>query len=64
MLKEQSKEGILLYVIRGWRYLDKKGIALQGHEGEDNFTQLMVLLGAMDKNIRDHLNKSLGNKIT
>ena len=53
-----------LDVIRDLRYLGRRGIALQGHNGEDNFTQLMVLLGAKDGNIRDHLNKSLGNEYT
>lgn len=33
--------------ISGWG----QGIPLQGHKGEDNFTQLMVLLGAKDENI-------------
>ena len=62
---ERAKERrYLLDVIRGLRYLGRQGIALQGHSGEDNFTQLMILLGAKDKNIRDHLNKSLGNKYT
>ena len=46
------------------RYLGTQGIALQGHKGEDNFTQLMVPLGAKDENIQDYLNKSLGNKCT
>ena len=54
----------MLDVIRGLRYLDRQGIALQGHKGEDNFTQLMVVLEAKDENIQDHLNKSLGNKCT
>ena len=54
----------LLDVIWGLRYLDRKGIVLQSHKGEDNFTQLMFLLGAEDENMRDHLNKSLGNKYT
>ena len=54
----------MLDVIRGLRYLGRQGIALQGHKGDDNFTQLMVVLGAKDENIQDHLNKSLGNKCT
>ena len=54
----------MLDVIRGLRYLGRQGIALQGHKGDDNFTQLMVVLGAKDENMQDHLNKSLGNKCT
>ena len=54
----------LLDVIRDLKYLGKQGIALQGHKGEDNFTQLMVLLAAKDESIQDHLNKSFGNKCT
>ena len=54
----------MLDVIRGLRYLGRQGIALQGHKGDDNFTQLMVVLGAKDENIQDHLNKLLGNKCT
>ena len=46
------------------RYLSREGIALQGHKGEDDFTQLMFFLGTKDENIRDHLNKLLGNKYT
>ena len=49
---ERAKERrYLLNVIRGLRYLERQGIALQGHKDEDNFTQLMVLLGANDENI-------------
>ena len=47
---ERAKERYLLDV-RGLIYLDGQGIPLQGHKGEDNFTQLMVLLGAKDENI-------------
>ena len=41
--------------------MGRQGIVLQGHKGEDNFTQLTVLLGAKDGNIGD---ESLGNKYT
>ena len=61
---EKLKERIcLLDVSRYLRYLCRQGVALlQGHKGEDNFTQLAVLLAADDENILDHLNKSYGNK--
>ena len=35
----------LLHIVRGLRNLDRQGIALQG---EDNFIQLIVILGAKD----------------
>ena len=62
---ERAKEKrYLLDAIRRLRYLIREGIALQGHKGEDDFTQLMVFLGTKDENIRDHLNKLLVNKYT
>ena len=53
----------MLDVIRGLRYLGRQGIALQGHKGDDNFTQLMVVLGAKDENMQDHLNKCTSQDI-
>ena len=35
----------LLHIVRGSRYLGRQGIALQG---EENFMQLIVILGAKD----------------
>ena len=65
LIAEPEKERrYLLNVIRWFRYLGRQDIALQGHKGEDNFGQLMVLAGAKDENMRDHLNKPLGNKYT
>ena len=55
---ERAKK-VSLDIIRGLRYLGRQGITLQGHKREDNFTQLILLLGAKNKNIRDHLKKSL-----
>lgn len=65
LVAERAKERrYLLHVIGDLKYLGGQGITLQGHQSEDSFIQLMVLPGAKDKNIRDHLNKSLGNKYT
>ena len=52
----------LLDVIRCLKYLGRQGIALQGHDDKDNFTQLVYLLGTKDKNIRDHVNGNIGHK--
>ena len=63
LIAEPEKERrYLLNVIRWFRYLGRQDIAPQGHKGEDNFRQLMVLVGAEDKNIQDNLNKPLGNE--
>ena len=61
---DKLKERIyLLDVSRYLRYLCRQGVALlHGHKGQDNFTQLAVLLAADAENILDHLNKSYGNK--
>mgnify|MGYP001801130696 CR=1 FL=1 len=50
----------LLKVIRCLRYLGRQGIALQGSDGNDNFTQLLRLLGTNDSNIIDHLDGKTG----
>ena len=54
----------LLDVIRCLRYLARQGVALQGNNSNDNFTQLMFLLGTKDENITAHLNRASGNKYT
>ena len=64
---EQSKKRAierkyLLEVIRCFRYLGRQGIALQGHDGNDNFTQLLRLLNTNDKNILYHLEGKIGHK--
>ena len=52
----------LLEVIKCLRYLSRQGISLQGHNSNDNFTQLLYLLGTKDKNIMDHLDGNMGYK--
>ena len=41
----------LIDVMRSLCYLARQGIALQGTHNEDNFTQLLLLLGTKDQNI-------------
>ena len=69
MDNEQSKKRAierkyLLEVNRCFRYLGRQGIALQGHDGNDNFTQLLRLLNTNDKNILYHLEGKIGHKYT
>ena len=52
----------LLKVIRCLRYLGRQVLALQGSDGNDNFTQLLRLLGTNDSNIIDHLDGKTGYK--
>lgn len=54
----------LLEIIRCLRYLGRQGIALQGHVGNDNFCQLLRLLGTNNKSILDHLDGKIGKKYT
>ena len=42
----------------------RQGIALQRNESNDNFTQLMMLLGTKDESIIAHLDRRIGNKFT
>ena len=52
----------LLEVIRCLRYLGRQGIALQGYDGIDNFTQILRFLSTNDKNILYHLEGKIGHK--
>ena len=60
--KRATERKYLLEVIQCLRYLGLQGIALQGHEGNDNFTQLLCLLSTNKKNILYHLEKKIGHK--
>ena len=60
--QRQIERKYLLEVIKCLRYLGRQGIPLQGHDNNDNFTQLLYLLGSNDKNIMDHLNGKVGHK--
>ena len=51
-----------LEVIKCVRYLSRRRIPLQGHNNNDNFTQLLYLLGTKDKNIMDHLAGKVDHK--
>ena len=60
--QRQVERKYLLDVIRCLRYLGRQGIALQGHDDNDNFTQLLHLLGNKDSRIMDHINGKIGHK--
>ena len=60
--RRQLERKYLLEVIKCLRYLSRQGIPLQGHNNNDNFTQLLYLLGTKDKNIIDHLYGKVGHK--
>ena len=52
---EKAKKKVLFDVIRCLRYLAWQGISLHGNENNDNFTQLVMLLGTKDERIIAHL---------
>ena len=58
----EKERKYLVNVIRFLRYLARKGIALQVNEHNDNFTQLMMLLGTKDESIIAHLDGTIGKK--
>ena len=60
--QRQVERKYLLEVIKCLRYLSRQGIPLQGQNNNDNFTQLLCLLGTKDKNIIDHLDGKVGHK--
>ena len=60
--QRQVEKKYLLDVIKCLRYLGRQGIPFQGHDNNDNFTQLLYLLGSKDNNIMDHLNGKIGHK--
>ena len=47
-----------LDIIRCLRFLARQGIAIQGNPGNDNFTQLLMLLGSKDPAIISTLNRT------
>ena len=61
--QRQVERKYLLDVIRCLCYLGRQGIPLQGHNGNNNFTQLLLLLlGSKDSNITDHISRKVANK--
>ena len=60
----EARRKYLLDVIKCLRYLARQGMALQGHNNDDNFTQLLYLLGTKDENITKHLDGQGGFKYT
>ena len=59
-----ERRSYLLDVIRCVKYLGRQGIALQGNKDEDNFTQLLSLLGTKDENIIKTMKGEGGFKYT
>ena len=62
--RRSAERKYLLEVIKCLRYLGRQGVALQGHDGNDNFTQLLRLLGTKDKDIMNYLEGKIGLKYT
>ena len=62
--RRAAQRKYLMQVIRCLHYLERQGIAFQGSDGNDNFTQLLRLLGTNDTNIADHLKGKSGYKYT
>ena len=60
--KRATDRKYLLQVLRSLRYLGRQGIALQGHDGNNNFTHLLRLLSTNDKNILYPLEEKIGHK--
>ena len=54
----QSDRKYLVDVIRCLRFLARQGMAILGNPGEDNFTQLLLLLSTKDPSIRSKLERS------
>ena len=63
LLKKRAEERkYLLEILKCLRYLGRQGIALQGHDGNDNFSHLLRLLGTHNKIIFDHLEKKTSSR--
>ena len=60
----QVERKYLIEIIKCLRYLTRQAIPLQGHDGNDNFTQLLFLLGTKDNKSpkMNHFDGKLGDK--
>ena len=54
----QKERKHLIDVIQCLRFLARQGIAIQGNPGNDNFTQLLMLLGTKDPSIKSTLERT------
>ena len=54
----KDNSSYLIAVIRGFPYLARQGIAIQGTHGSDNFTHLLRLLGTKDPLVIEKLEYS------
>ena len=53
----KENRAYLFAIMRCLRYLARQGIAIQGTHGNNNFTQLLKLIGTKDASIIDRLNQ-------
>ena len=60
--KRQIKRRYLLDLIKSLKYITRQGIALQGHNNNDNFIQLLHLLGTKNESIVKHMDEQVGYK--
>ena len=56
--KKRKERKHLLDITRCLRFLARQGIAIQGNPGNDNFTQLLMLLGSKDPTITSLLDRT------
>ena len=63
--KRRDKEPkYLVETINCLRYIARQRIVEQGHDGSDNFTQLLRLLGTKDNSTIDHLEGKFSHRYT
>ena len=60
----EKQKRYLLDIIRCLQCLAGHELALPGNENNDNFTQLMMLLGMKDGSMIAHFDGTIGNKYT
>ena len=53
----QMERKYLIDIIKCLKFLSRQGIPLQGHDNNDNLTQILLLLGIIDDNITKHMVK-------
>ena len=62
--RRQMERKFLIDIIKCLKFLSRQGIALQGHDNNDNLTQTLLLLGTKDDNITKHIHGQIGHKYT
>ena len=61
-LEETNKAKVSPGFNKSLKYITRQGIALQGHNNNDNFIQLLHLLGTKNEIIVKHLDEHVGYK--